>query len=405
MLPSQLIELKIYKRIKNIGPKAPLNMGMLNEATGEDSGTIVERLKSLEADNRIYLSKWSGASVWPRKEFGTDDQTFFYTGMFLIEIVPQARKYFEQLEQELNVVPSKPLVFISCGQFSPDEINLGKKLAAAVSEFTGYEGYFAEDQNSLAGLSNQIFKALDRCAYFVAIMHQRGEVETLNSNKHIRGSIWIEQEIAIAAFLTATRKEIPVLLYLHKGIKREGLREQLKLNPIEFTSENEVLEDFIPRLKNGSIRLAGETSASSESVKSNTQTLRARGEELFSLLHKWLTLLAGHYLRRNAVMQEKMTYNQCLDMDIADGKTPFDFSRIELLINVDFPSARILFDQIIKERTNLNTIERAFKRSYEDGYPDGEKFLSTYIRTQQSIEELGERLQKHLLEQIRSMKS
>ena len=255
MLPSQTTELKIYRRIKSLGPKAVSNLAMLNEATGEDHGTIVECLKGLEADNSIYLSKYSGGSIWPRKEFG-NEQTFFYTGEFFIEIVPQARKYFEQLEQESDFVPLKPLIFISCGQYSPNEINLGKKLGDAVNEFTAYEGYFAEDQNSLVGLSNHIFKALDRCSYLVAVMHHRGKVETLNGNLHRRASIWIEQEIAIAAFLTAVRnKEIPVLLYIQKGIKREGVREQLKLNPIEFTSEEEVLQDFISRLKDGAMKI------------------------------------------------------------------------------------------------------------------------------------------------------
>jgi len=76
-------------------------------------------------------------------------------------------------------------------------------------------------------------------------------VETLGGSKHTRGSVWIEQEIAIAAFLTQTRNhEIPVLLYTKKGIEREGAREQLKLNPFEFENESEVLADFLSRLKN-----------------------------------------------------------------------------------------------------------------------------------------------------------
>src|SRR6476660_5291415 len=130
MLLSQIIELKIYKRIKSLGPKAvSMNLAMLHQATGEDNATIVESLKGLEADNRIQLSKFSGGSTWSRKDFGNDEQAFFYTGTFFIEIVPQARKYFEQLEQESDLVPTKPLVFISCGQYSANEIGLGKKLA------------------------------------------------------------------------------------------------------------------------------------------------------------------------------------------------------------------------------------------------------------------------------------
>lgn len=62
-------------------------------------------------------------------------------------------------------------------------------------------------------------------------MHPRGQVEGLGGNRHTRASVWIEQEIAIAAFLTATRnRDIPVLLYIQRGIKWEGVREQLSVN-------------------------------------------------------------------------------------------------------------------------------------------------------------------------------
>jgi len=379
---------------------------MLHQATGEDNATIVESLKELKADNRIQLSKFSGKSTWSRKDFGNDEQAFFYTDTFFIEIVPQARKYFEQLEQESDSIPPRPLVFISCGQYSPNEISLGKKLAAAVSEFTAYEAYFAENQNSLRGLSNHIFKALDRCAYLVAVMHYRGNVKTIDSSTHTRGSIWIEQEIANAAFLTVIRnKEIPVLLYTQKGIKREGVREQLKLNPVEFITEDEVLQDFISRLKDGVLKISASQSITAEAEQPKPDILRVRGEELYALINAWLSGLAGHYLRRSLVMQGKLSYNQCLDMDIAQGKTAYDFSRIELLIDLDFPSARDLYDKLIVERTNLNKIEAAFKRSYEEGDLRGEELLPLYVRTQHSIEKLGELLQKHILKTIRSIQS
>jgi len=94
------------------------------------------------------------------------------------------------------------LRFSSCGQYHPKEVQLGKELAARVDDLTQLEGYFAENRNTLAGLSNDIFRALEQCAALVAVMHHRGEVETLKHHRHIRGSIWVEQEIAIAAFLS-----------------------------------------------------------------------------------------------------------------------------------------------------------------------------------------------------------
>jgi hypothetical protein len=204
----------------------------------------------LEDDGQISLTKWKGDQHYPRGD--SPDRTFFHEGQFGIQIASQGRKYFEELEQRAELENQRPLVFISCGQYHPKEVQLGKDLATQVDELTQLEGYFAENRNTLAGLSNDIFRALEQCSAFVAVMHHRGEVETLEHQKHIRGSIWVEQEIAIAAFLTATRnRDIPVLLYTERGIKREGVREQLKLNPVEFDEEAEVLADFVRRLKSG----------------------------------------------------------------------------------------------------------------------------------------------------------
>ena len=55
------------------------------------------------------------------------------------------------------------LVFISCGQYRQEEIRLGKALAQAVNELTPFEGYFAENQSSLEGLSQNILGALNGC--------------------------------------------------------------------------------------------------------------------------------------------------------------------------------------------------------------------------------------------------
>jgi len=252
MLPSQKLELAIYKHVKALEPPVNASLVQLSQILGENNQTnIAERLTALDDEHRIQLTKWSGGSQWPRSQF-KNDVAFFYSGSFLIKIAPLGRRYFEELEQRAEQENKKPLVFISCGQFHPEEIQLGKNLAMKVGELTELEGYFAENRNTLTGLSNDIFRALEQCAAFVAVMHHRGEVETLNGEKHIRGSLWIEQEIAIAAFLTATHnQDIPVLLYIQQGIKREGVREQLKLNPVEFTEEAEVLADFASRLKSG----------------------------------------------------------------------------------------------------------------------------------------------------------
>lgn len=147
----------------------------------------------------------------------------------------------------------KPLVFISCGQFTPDEISLGTAVEALVRDETDLDPYFAEQQNSLDDLTANILSNLNRAAGFIAIMHHRGEFDSPNGHV-IRGSVWIEQELAIASFIQhVLGRRIEVALYLQRGIGREGIRQQLRLKPIEFDTSDDVLTDLRARLKSWTI--------------------------------------------------------------------------------------------------------------------------------------------------------
>jgi hypothetical protein len=143
----------------------------------------------------------------------------------------------------------KALVFISCGQFTDDEKQLGKAVCELVNATPGLQGYFAEDQSSPEGLSKHIFRALERAAGFIAIMHPRGEVAT-PAGTRVRASVWIEQEIAIVGYIQATRGEggPKVAAYARKGIHREGVRDTIILNPKEFETNDDVLDDLKTKL-------------------------------------------------------------------------------------------------------------------------------------------------------------
>jgi hypothetical protein len=111
-----------------------------------------------------------------------------------------------------------------------------------IHELTPYEPYFAQNQSNLEGLTKNILEALNDSVGLVAIMHPRGKVISLGSRQHTRGSIWIEQEIAIAAFITQVlKKEVRVAAYIHRDVEREGMREQLHLNAYPFIRDDEVL--------------------------------------------------------------------------------------------------------------------------------------------------------------------
>jgi hypothetical protein len=136
------------------------------------------------------------------------------------------------------------LVFISCGQFTPEERDLGRLVAERINQEPGLQGYFAQNQSTLDGLTTDILRKLHECSGFIGIMHHRGKVST-KDRELIRASVWIEQEIAIAAYMKQVRrKEIEVRLFLQTGISLEGIREKLGINPHEFQANDEVLAEL-----------------------------------------------------------------------------------------------------------------------------------------------------------------
>jgi len=143
------------------------------------------------------------------------------------------------------------LVFMSCGQYRREEIQLGQELARAVDHLTNFEGCIARNQTSLDGLSEHIFGALDRCTGFIGVMHHRGTVKT-PQGELVRASVWVEQELAIAAFLRqAQGRQLAVAVYIEQDIQRKGVRDTLLLGDVEFETEVEVLADFKTRLADG----------------------------------------------------------------------------------------------------------------------------------------------------------
>ncbi len=148
----------------------------------------------------------------------------------------EGREYYEGLETN-----QKNTVFISCGQQTEDEKQLGTSIQELVRELTPFKPYFAEFQTSLEGLSKNIFRALNQSVGLIAVMHQRGRVNPPDNT--FRASVWVEQEIAIAAFLhSALGKHIHVAAYMQPDIALEGVRQQLHLNPKVFHSNTDVLE-------------------------------------------------------------------------------------------------------------------------------------------------------------------
>ena len=177
----------------------------------------------------------------------------------------------KQMDEPATLLDSgRPLVFVSCGQYTDEEKAIGSRVCEIIRLHTPYEPYFAEAQRSFEGLSNSILAALEHMSGMVVIMHKRGEVKTPLGTHH-RGSVWVEQEISIAAALQHSGRQIEVAAYIEDGIKREGLRDLLHLNPMTFTSSDEIARDFEDLITKGGFKLKAYAAAVTASPPAITE--------------------------------------------------------------------------------------------------------------------------------------
>jgi len=147
-----------------------------------------------------------------------------------------------------SVPEQRKTVFISCGQYTDEEKELGKSVSELVTKTTLFEGYFAQNETTLETLSENVLRRLYESVGLIVIMHHRGKIE---DRKIIRASVWIEQEVAIATLMQQILgRPLHVALFIQHGIAIEGVRQQIQLNPIEFTTNDEViarLQEILPK--------------------------------------------------------------------------------------------------------------------------------------------------------------
>lgn len=155
--------------------------------------------------------------------------------------------YAEHVKTEANdsegaKVPTRDLVFIACGQSTPREKTLGVRVKALFKK-NKIDSFLAETANDLESLNTHIFKNLADCTSFLAILHKR------DKNKH-NTSVWINQEVAVAAYLRSTGRVIPSLVLYEENTIIEGLIKYTIANPPTFKSDDEALskiEEWIKR--------------------------------------------------------------------------------------------------------------------------------------------------------------
>ena len=96
----------------------------------------------------------------------------------------------------------KKRIFISCGQRLREEKIFGLEIQQLINE--SMVGFFAEHAHDASDLNTSLFRELQNCDGFVAVMQKRGEVKYSDSPAQYRASVWIQQEIAMPLPIIST---------------------------------------------------------------------------------------------------------------------------------------------------------------------------------------------------------
>jgi hydroxymethylpyrimidine pyrophosphatase-like HAD family hydrolase len=153
--------------------------------------------------------------------------------------------------------PDKARVFISCGQHHQQEKDMANRVKYEL-ESRGYQTYVAVQQQSLRGVTENIFSRLKEYEYFLFIDFKRERLINENgkaiADKHgkkiYRGSLFSHQELAIAAYLQQTTTLPEIIAFQEKGVRPlDGILGFVQANPDTFENENELVARVVKRLK------------------------------------------------------------------------------------------------------------------------------------------------------------
>ena len=119
---------------------------------------------------------------------------------------------------------AKPSIFISSGLRPGRELALAEALCEVVRQVTSFEPWCASNLTELRSLTSRIYEGLAECEGVISVLHRRSDSDTHSGP----GPVWVEQELAIAAFLNEHMgKPMRVLRYAEHGVKRDGLRRDV----------------------------------------------------------------------------------------------------------------------------------------------------------------------------------
>jgi len=126
-------------------------------------------------------------------------------------------------------------IFISCGQGSAEE----KQVASQIKTWLigkGYNPYVAIETQSIQDVNTSIIGNLKASDYYIFIDFAREQIGNKNGSSIFRGSIFTNQELAIAYVLEFEE----VLYFKQDNVKLEGIGSYLLSNAIPFQSKTDV---------------------------------------------------------------------------------------------------------------------------------------------------------------------
>jgi hypothetical protein len=131
-------------------------------------------------------------------------------------------------------------VFISCGQRYDREIEIGREVGEYFKR-KNFCTYLAERVHSSDALTENIFKFLKQSEYYVFIDFKRDQINKKclqrKKNKQFRGSLFVNQELAIATFL-----RLEGIGFYEEGVQREGILDHHIYNAFPFKDVAEILK-------------------------------------------------------------------------------------------------------------------------------------------------------------------
>jgi len=134
----------------------------------------------------------------------------------------------------------KAQIFLSCGQNPEwDESSFVQLIKEKIQGLGFDEPYIAVHIQSPRSIRENVFRQLQESDYFIWIDFRREKTVAKDGKETSRGSLFTNQELALASFL-----EMDWILFQEVGIERDGMLSAIQGNATCFANRND-LPDLI----------------------------------------------------------------------------------------------------------------------------------------------------------------